>query len=108
QFNCNGTYSIDTVELSGKSISLPPIGFPDMASFQAAWEATEDAQEWPLYGLPIPIMQGNNGGNTIMKTKDGAERFLITDINNPAAGAQAQSTVAVMWDRLGVSGRSKD
>jgi prepilin-type N-terminal cleavage/methylation domain-containing protein/prepilin-type processing-associated H-X9-DG protein len=30
--------------------------------------------------------------------KEGAERFFITDINNPSGSAQAQSTVFVMWD----------
>ncbi len=32
------------------------------------------------------------------RLKEGIERFLITDINNPAAGAKAQSTVPIMWD----------
>jgi len=35
---------------------------------------------------------------TIMHLKEGIERFLITDINNPAASAAAQSDVVVMWD----------
>ncbi len=35
---------------------------------------------------------------TYPRLKEGIERFLITDINNPAAGAQAQSTVPMMWD----------
>ncbi len=35
---------------------------------------------------------------TAMRLKEGIERFTITDINNPAAGAQAQSTIPVMWD----------
>jgi len=30
--------------------------------------------------------------------KEGVERFLITDINNPAASAKAQSEIAVMFD----------
>jgi len=30
--------------------------------------------------------------------REGVERFLITDINNPAAAASAQSEVPVMWD----------
>jgi len=30
--------------------------------------------------------------------KEGIERFFITDINNPAAGAQAQSTLPIMMD----------
>lgn len=36
-----------------------------------------------------------------MRLKEGAERFLITDINNPSAAAQAQSTIWVMWDAYG-------
>jgi prepilin-type processing-associated H-X9-DG protein len=37
------------------------------------------------------------------RLKEGVERFFITDINNPAGGAQAQSTIAVMWDAWGTS-----
>ncbi|MBX3178588.1 MAG: hypothetical protein KF886_14610 [Candidatus Hydrogenedentes bacterium] len=32
--------------------------------------------------------------------REGIERFMITDINNPGASAKAQSEVAVMWDSL--------
>jgi prepilin-type N-terminal cleavage/methylation domain-containing protein/prepilin-type processing-associated H-X9-DG protein len=32
------------------------------------------------------------------RLKEGIERFFITDINNPAASAVAQSTLPVMWD----------
>jgi prepilin-type N-terminal cleavage/methylation domain-containing protein/prepilin-type processing-associated H-X9-DG protein len=32
------------------------------------------------------------------RVREGISRFFITDINNPAAGAQAQSTVYVMFD----------
>src|SRR5690606_26924755 len=49
---------------------------------------------------PIPRAEGTAGGTTLRKIKEGMERFMITDINNPAAGAQAQSTIAVMWDRI--------
>lgn len=41
---------------------------------------------------------GNTAGNTLYKTRDGVERFMITDINNPAASNQAQSSVPVMFD----------
>ena len=34
------------------------------------------------------------------RLREGIERFLITDINNPAAAAQAQSVVPIMWDRF--------
>ena len=35
------------------------------------------------------------------RLREGIERFLITDINNPAASAAAQSEVPVMWDTFG-------
>ena len=47
---------------------------------------------------------GNGGGNTVYRIREGIERFLITDINNPAQSAQAQSTVPVMFDQLAGSG----
>jgi len=40
------------------------------------------------------------GGNTIYRLREGIERILITDINNPAASSAAQSDVPVMWDHL--------
>jgi beta-lactamase regulating signal transducer with metallopeptidase domain len=33
-----------------------------------------------------------------MQLREGIERFFITDINNPAAGAQAQSKLPVLWE----------
>ncbi len=50
-------------------------------------------EDWPLQ---TPM----NGQETIYRLREGIERFFITDINNPAAGAQAQSTIAVMWDQV--------
>lgn len=44
--------------------------------------------------------QGNAGSDTIYRLKEGIERFMITDINNPAASAMAQSTIPVMWDSI--------
>lgn len=35
------------------------------------------------------------------KLRDGVERFLITDINNPAAGSSAQSSIWIMYDAYG-------
>lgn len=43
---------------------------------------------------------GNGGGSQLMRLKDGIERFMITDINNPAASARAQSELFIMWDVL--------
>ncbi|MFP4502399.1 MAG: type II secretion system protein [Candidatus Hydrogenedentota bacterium] len=46
---------------------------------------------------------GNGGGDTIYRLREGIERFLITDINNPARTSQAQSSVFIMTDTLSVS-----
>ncbi len=35
----------------------------------------------------------------LLHLREGIERFFITDINNPAAGARAQSEIAAMWDQ---------
>jgi prepilin-type N-terminal cleavage/methylation domain-containing protein/prepilin-type processing-associated H-X9-DG protein len=34
------------------------------------------------------------------RLREGIERFLITDINNPAASTQAQSTLPILWDEI--------
>jgi len=42
--------------------------------------------------------EGNGGGNTIYRLREGVERFAITDINNPAASSLAQSSIYIMFD----------
>ncbi len=51
---------------------------------------------------------GNAGGNTLYRLREGIERFLITDINNPAASAVSQSNVAVMWDMIATNPSSQN
>ena len=46
------------------------------------------------------IPKGNaNAPDGVLRLRQGIERFLITDINNPAATAEAASTVPVTWDQ---------
>jgi prepilin-type N-terminal cleavage/methylation domain-containing protein/prepilin-type processing-associated H-X9-DG protein len=67
----------------------------------SAWPAASVAQHVSDFtGITINVV-GNGNGSTILRTREGIERFLITDINNPAGSAQAQSTVPVMWDNIG-------
>jgi len=47
---------------------------------------------------------GSGGGNRIFRLREGVERFLITDINNPAGGAKAQSVLATLWDVIAKDG----
>jgi prepilin-type N-terminal cleavage/methylation domain-containing protein/prepilin-type processing-associated H-X9-DG protein len=48
------------------------------------------------------VPYGNNGGSTVYRLREGIERFMITDINNPAASAKAQSEIAVFFDSVSV------
>ena len=56
------------------------------------------------YGLlssistPANAVIGNAEGSTVYRLREGIERFMITDINNPAASAQAQSVIPIMFD----------
>ena len=40
------------------------------------------------------------GGDTLYRLRQGIERFLISDINNPASSAMASTTVPLMWDHV--------
>lgn len=66
------------------------------AGYFALYVNTTVGGKYPEYASAVAT--GNGGGDTIMRLKEGVERFMITDINNPAGSAQAQSTVPVMWD----------
>ncbi|HPA41648.1 MAG TPA: DUF1559 domain-containing protein [Candidatus Hydrogenedentes bacterium] len=46
---------------------------------------------------------GNGGGDTVRRLRQGIERFLITDINDPHASAGAASEVFVLYDNIGVA-----
>jgi len=48
----------------------------------------------------LPRLYGSGGGNMLYRLREGIERFMITDINNPAGSAQAQSSIPVMFDSI--------
>ena len=66
---------------------------PDLASAMAA---VFDGDLGVASGL------GCGGGDTVYRLREGVERFLITDINNPAASAQSQSSLPMMYDQVAV------
>ena len=47
----------------------------------------------------LTLPQGGFGSVTAFHLREGIERFLITDINNPSGSAMAQSALPVMWDK---------
>jgi prepilin-type N-terminal cleavage/methylation domain-containing protein/prepilin-type processing-associated H-X9-DG protein len=57
------------------------------------------------FALEVPALNdadfsysANNITKTVHRLREGIERFMITDINNPAASAKAQSEIPVMGD----------
>ena len=69
----------------------------DLAVFQAFLDLYLDDAGYPAGTV---VARGNGNGDTIYRLREGIERFLITDINNPAATAMAQSELPVMWDYM--------
>jgi len=65
---------------------------------------------WTLdigYDYDCPVLsayrgqgRGSAGGDTYYAFREGIERFMITDINNPASSAMPQSAIPVMWDKV--------
>jgi prepilin-type N-terminal cleavage/methylation domain-containing protein/prepilin-type processing-associated H-X9-DG protein len=57
-------------------------------------------------GITVPGIQvaGGTKSVTLHPLKEGIERFLITDINNPAASAASQSSIAVTYDHAATWG----
>jgi len=60
----------------------------------------------PDFSTEYGLMTANDGalsGDTLTslsRLREGIERFLITDINNPAGSAKAQSDIVVMFDNI--------
>ncbi len=91
------TFVFEDVRLGGLFDFAMAIGrFPDTNPDNPSWPTSTDVD------LTFPAGYGNvpPNGRTIYRLREGIERFMITDINNPAASAKAQSEVAVTWDMV--------
>ncbi len=86
----------DPTLLPGMSLTWPGfrgdflVGLDQLLGAYTDWAASGD----------IGVLDGDisQGEITIYRLREGIERFLITDINNPAASAKAQSEMWVMTD----------
>ena len=78
----------------------------------AGWIAAENPDMFAMFSYLYPALEDpaedygdkdfTAGDTEIYRLREGIERFSITDINNPAAGAQAQSTIPVTGDWVSV------
>ncbi len=68
-------------------------GVKASSGWKSIGKVLPDSSDWPS-------LYGNGGGMTLYRTREGIERFLITDINNPAGSAAAQSSIPISMDGL--------
>ena len=73
-----------------------PFGDLGLENINTNGEASEE--DYTVSALYAGTQVG--GGDTLFRLRQGIERFLITDINNPAASAVASSAVPIMWDHI--------
>ncbi|MCC6695718.1 MAG: hypothetical protein IT365_08820 [Candidatus Hydrogenedentes bacterium] len=59
---------------------------------------TETHMRWDNRNDSMTYTLPSGGSVTIARLREGIERFAITDINNPAGSATAQSDTIVSWD----------
>jgi prepilin-type N-terminal cleavage/methylation domain-containing protein/prepilin-type processing-associated H-X9-DG protein len=83
---------------------------PDWFQGPDAWSGADfmasmyegDMGEWA--GGMVSTSEAHNGTTTfsveVPTIREGVERFMITDINNPAGSAKAQSNIPILWDFL--------
>ena len=61
------------------------------------WQNLAEEVDKDITGMGI---WGNGGTDKLYRLREGVERFMITDINNPGASAMAQSTLPIMLDQV--------
>ena len=100
----NGVQANDGHPISeglANTICDPPLAaVPVYYAFDVVGDLAPGGRIPNLASFGNPNVLGSDGrpGGAILQLRDGLERFFITDINNPGAGANAQSEIPVMWD----------
>jgi prepilin-type N-terminal cleavage/methylation domain-containing protein/prepilin-type processing-associated H-X9-DG protein len=66
---------------------------------QDCWNEASDQDESDVVDpADVTLPYGNGDSDNVYRLREGIERALITDINNPGASARAQSAIFVAWD----------
>jgi len=93
-FNTKRDYFLVGNLLNQNSTSSVTAGWPE--------QVTKAANDTPLmfaqYGKSTTFTLGSGISATFNRLREGGERFMVTDINNPSGSAKAQSTIVVSYD----------
>jgi len=94
-------------ETSYSAVDIQAVGGPAEWSRVVKWQNRSqhdipaDAPGLPsVYLAFLPVGDDNGAPLTggYKRTREGVERFFVTDINNPAGSSKAQTDVIIMWD----------
>jgi len=67
--------------------------------FAAMYDVIEGAEDISEFDQDLTFEDEDDGQEkTLYRLREGIERFMITDINNPAGSSMAQSELAIMFD----------
>jgi prepilin-type processing-associated H-X9-DG protein len=95
----NYTGPVEPMNINGVLALPPEIGLVAALSLGAMSDAMNGAGgNLSRIDSDLSVDVPGIGTVRILRLKDGIERFFITDINNPAGSAKAQSTLYVMAD----------
>ncbi len=83
-------------QLVGFVISIFGVIFNTNPADDPAMDEDLDLNNVGMGGLDA----GNGKGDMLFRLREGIERVLITDINNPGTSNSAQSHIPVMWDTV--------
>jgi prepilin-type N-terminal cleavage/methylation domain-containing protein/prepilin-type processing-associated H-X9-DG protein len=90
-------------EFAGQMASLQILGlltYVDEVEDNEGLDADVNFEDLPAPYNALTAGQGNSNGNIVYRLKEGIERFMITDINNAAGSARAQSTIPIYSDMV--------
>jgi prepilin-type processing-associated H-X9-DG protein len=85
----------------------PPWNSGDPAGIALRKLGDSDLEDIIAHPSNPTFFLGNGGGTTIYRLKEGNERFMITDVNNPQTSSMAQSSLWAMIDNFGNYGAIK-
>lgn len=96
-----GVWGVTAINaIAGEAVILN-VGRVRIKDFGVDLDLTQQPAPWPTWVPAPPQAQGLAGSHLVYCFREGIERFLVTDVNNPASGARAQSAIPVMWDAIG-------
>jgi len=87
----------ENLEPSGVGINIDP-GFIGKLFGEVLYPGSIGDTE--LFDQNFSYTNASGEDVTVYRLREGIERFFITDINNPAASAMAQSELAVFYDQI--------